>query len=144
MCLNTSRLCLFTIVSLLADTANILEESKRELFGSAFCDGVAIIATMDDLAYSSIPQRIIEYHHQWMDFIASVAPSSGNAEDDGTHHSEWNLVFKTTGLLEPLPKVSGKRTVKANFSFDLKVRERFDYSGECRDRGPTHTITWRV
>mmetsp|Transcript_364 Transcript_364/g.791 ORF Transcript_364/g.791 Transcript_364/m.791 type:complete len:399 (-) Transcript_364:97-1293(-) len=148
------------IISFLSDTANVLEDKRMEQLvsnsdaRSLDHDGIAIIATIDGLTYSSIPPRVIRYHHHWIDFIASIVPartsdgSSFAAADDvdaNTSHSEWNLVFKNTGILEPLSNknATGKRTERET-SFGFEVNLRMNETREHHEEGSTHNIAWRV
>lgn len=148
------------ILSFLSDTANVLEDKRREQLisntdaRSVDHDGIAIIATIDELTYSSLPSGVIGYHHHWIDFIASIVPacsSNGSSfaaagdEDANTCHSEWDLMFKNTGILEPLSNknVTGKRTERET-SFGFKVNLRINETGEHREEGSTHDIAWRV
>eukprot|EP00579_Thalassiosira_antarctica_P000647 CAMPEP_0201868278 /NCGR_PEP_ID=MMETSP0902-20130614/2235_1 /ASSEMBLY_ACC=CAM_ASM_000551 /TAXON_ID=420261 /ORGANISM="Thalassiosira antarctica, Strain CCMP982" /LENGTH=371 /DNA_ID=CAMNT_0048393605 /DNA_START=45 /DNA_END=1160 /DNA_ORIENTATION=+ len=141
------------ILSTLSDTTNVLEDKRRELLKSdtnaqsVMHARIAVIATIDNFIYSSIPQTVIRYLHQWMDFIASIGTAHSDAatsfgEGTTTSHSEWDLVFTNTGILEPLPKVSGKRTEQET-SFRFKVNLCVNESGE-HSRGSTHEIAWRV
>ena len=128
----------YNAVSLLSDTANVLAKKKKELLKSntnTFSSNqviadVSVMATIDAFTYSSIPPKIINYLHQWIDLTASIGPARP-AEDGNTVHSEWDLVFENTGVLEVLPKVHGERIELENsFSFCFK--------------SDSHKIVWKV
>ena len=126
---------LFT-VSMLSDTANALENNKRELLklNPTFGGNVAVIATIDKFSYSSIPPKVIRYIHQWMDFTASIRLFSDatavTGVDNKASRSDWELVFNNMGILGAISGKSEENETAFGFKVNL-----------CE---PSHEIAWKV
>lgn len=147
------------LVSLLADTANALDDARREVpktnndASSSLDDNhghthfedesVSIIATIDKFTFSSVPEKVVRYLRQWMDFVAELGPGQADAMPDAgedTEECEWELAIKSMGLLEPLPKNRGSVAgQESSFVFSVTLRE-----GDGCDSVPMHQISWNV
>eukprot|EP00571_Detonula_confervacea_P013690 CAMPEP_0172306700 /NCGR_PEP_ID=MMETSP1058-20130122/7714_1 /TAXON_ID=83371 /ORGANISM="Detonula confervacea, Strain CCMP 353" /LENGTH=370 /DNA_ID=CAMNT_0013018669 /DNA_START=56 /DNA_END=1165 /DNA_ORIENTATION=+ len=152
---NNNIMELTHILSMISDTAHALGGKRRELLNidapslahsehECYGGNIAVLVAIDKCAYSSIPQKVIGYLHQWMDFIASIGPVHSDAttvpgEDATTPHSEWELVFKNSGVLELLPEDSKKTTEQeTTFGFTVNLGNE---SGEYSTR-PSLQIVW--
>ena len=82
------------------------------------CAGISFIASVDSYTYKSLPQKVMGYHHQWIDCIASIEPACSDSMTSSArkhavnYHSKWNLVFKET---------DGERKIDGCKSFDFTV-----------------------
>jgi len=160
------------LLSMLSDTANILHENKMKLpkeiggtmgtVGSSkrkySCESVSIVATIDKFTLSSIPQKVIRYLPQWIDYIASISPKlprSGSGNDDtmamtftdeetGNNeydHDEWaEVVFKEVGMLERLVGKTAKELHTSSFKFKLDIAST--NTNESIDS--SQIIVWKV
>ena len=135
------------ILSILSDTANVLEDKRRQILDlhnqSAPHPRIGVVATISHSTYSSIPTKVINYHHQWIDFMAAIQSAHDDVSNRDSTNSqlEWDLVFKNTGIRDELPKTSDtKRDRKFSFGFKVKrvneSEDRFTYS--------SHEIAWAV
>ena len=160
---------------MLSDTANILHENKMKLpkeiggtmgtVGSSkrrkySCESVSIVATIDKFTLSSIPQKVIRYLPQWIDYIASISPTlvrSGSGNDDtmamtftdeeignnNYDHDEWSeVVFKKVGMLERLVVVGKTAKEHHTSSFKFKLDTASTNTNESIDS--SQIIVWKV
>lgn len=121
-------------MSILADTAIVLDDKRRELLKSSgglngasdgagdacFGGSISIVATIDQFSYSSIPPKVTSYFNQWVDFIATVGNGDSTMmadENDETPCSEWEITLKDTSSVE----VEGDET---RFGFKVLSGER--------------------
>ena len=132
-------------VSMLSDTANALDDNRMNLLKAGVTDlekeniysegNVAVIATIDKFTFSSVPQRVIRYFHQWIDYVAAIVPLNNDTttfvtEDTAeSHSSTWELAFESIGIFNNQGKTS---------SFEFKVNE---FANESSNG---HQITWKV
>ena len=148
-------------VSVLSDTATALEErggartvkstkvgvfedrANRVEFSSG--SNIAVLATIDKSSFSSIPPRVVNYFHHWMDAIAVIEPSMGEGRrgivDDagkGVNGSEWKLAFDGAIIMESGASYCGES------SFAFRVNEIRNASDEQRGREPSREISWSV
>ena len=132
-------------VSMLSDTANALDDNRMNVLKAAVTDlekedkypegNVAVIATIDKFTFSSVPQKVIRYFHQWIDYVAAIVPLNNDTttfvtEDTAeSHSSTWELAFESIGIFNNQGKT---------YSFEFKVNE-------CADKSANgHQITWKV
>lgn len=144
---------LYWPVSVLSDTADILDDKRRELLiksnsntafpGHNYFEGgnISTIVTIDKFTYSSIPQKVVGYLHQWMDFVATIVKASSHGSDASEHdainpHSaDWEIVFRAVGLLlEIVPNA------ETSFGFRVNARESSGGYGSA----PSSEIAWKV
>jgi len=104
-------------VSVLSDTANALGDNKRELLQSNSSEsrsdddckysndgGVSLLVTIDKHTFSTLPQRVTKYLHQYnMDCIATIMSSRNDSmtfdndhEDMTSSSNEYKLAIKDT------------------------------------------------
>jgi len=104
-------------VSVLSDTADALGDNKRELLQSNSSEsrsdddckysndgGVSLLVTIDKQTFSTLPQRVTKYLHQYnMNHIATIMPSrsdsmtfDNNHEDMTNSSNEYKLAIKDT------------------------------------------------
>ena len=103
-------------VSVLSDTADALGDNKRELLQSKLSEsrsdddckysndgGVSLLVTIDKHTFSTLPQRVTNYLHQYnnMDYIATIMPSRSDSmtfdndhEDMTSSSNEYRLTIK--------------------------------------------------
>ena len=156
---------------MLSDTANILHENKmklpKEIGGTVgngkrkySCESVSIVATIDKFTLSSIPQKVIRYLPQWIDYIASISPTllrNGSGNDDtmamtftdeetgnnNYDHDEWSeVVFKEVGMLERLVVVGKTAKEHHTSSFKFKLDIASTSTNESIDS--SQIIVWKV
>ena len=117
-------------VSVLSDTADALGDNKRELLQSKSSEsrsdddckysndgGVSLLVTIDKHTFSTLPQRVTKYLHQYnMDYIATIMPSRSDSmtfdndhEDMTSSSSDYKLTIKDA------------LDTKEDVSFDFKV-----------------------
>lgn len=103
-------------MSVLSDTADALGDNKRELLQKSSesrsdddCKysndgGVSVLVTIDEHTFSTLPQRVTKYLHQYnMDYIATIMPSRSDSmtfdndhEDMISSSNEYKLAIKDT------------------------------------------------
>lgn len=148
-------------VSILADTANVLEDKRREILHSTIksmsdseekqwkYDGenerITLVATIDHFTYSSLPPKVQRYFYQWIDFVASIKPTTAMQNDfDGTDSclSTWELGFdcEIASGVSPTSAEKSRNHIKQGACFGFKVVKQID---EC-DNEPCNAIFWRV
>jgi len=118
-------------VSVLSDTADALGDNKKELLQSTSSEsrsdddcnysndgGVSVLVTIDKHTFSTLPQRVTKYLHQYMDYIATIMPSRSDSmtfdndhEDMSSSSNEYRLVIKDA------------LDTKGEVSFDFKVNQ---------------------
>ena len=146
---------LYWPVSVLSDTADILDNKRRELLksnsntaspGHNYFGGgnISTIVTIDKFTYSSIPQKVVGYLQQWMDFVATVVRASSHGSDAmpvvgedfiASHSTDWEIVFRAVGLLlEIVPNA------ETSFGFRVNARESSGGYGSA----PSSEIAWKV
>ena len=147
---------LYWPVSILSDTADIMDNQRRELLksnsntaspGHNYFGGgnIYTIVTIDKFTYSSIPQKVVGYLQQWMDFVATVVRASSHgsnampvaSEHDAInpHSADWEIVFRAVGLLlEIVPNA------ETSFGFRVNARESSGGYGSA----PSSEIAWKV
>jgi len=132
-------------VSMLSDTANALDDNRMNVLKTGVTDlekeniysegNVAVIATIDKFTFSSVPQRVIRYCHQWIDYVAAIVTLNNDTttfvtEDTAeSHSSTWELAFESIGIFNNQGKTS---------SFEFKVNECANESANGNQ------ITWKV
>ena len=152
---------------MLSDTANALEDKKRELIKSLhnnadsahssdsdklLCGNTFVLATIDSATYSTIPPKVQSYIHQWMDITASIGPSQQHADTtpinqsgiNATSQSTWELVLKNMGMLGDLSGRSGHTAKEEEFSFDFRVVLCEDAPDEYGSTWSSYQIVWAV
>ena len=113
---DTQLISLSFSVSVLSDTAVLLSDNKRELLQSKSSEsrsddnckysndgGVSVLVTIDKHTFSTLPQRVTKYLHQYMDYIATIIPSRSDSmtfdndhEDMTSSSNEYKLAIKDT------------------------------------------------
>ena len=104
-------------MSVLSDTADALDDNKKELLQSKSSEsrsdddckysndgGVSVLVTIDEHTFSTLPQRVTKYLHQYnMDYIATIMPSRSDSmtfdndhEDMISSSNEYKLAIKDT------------------------------------------------
>ena len=102
-------------MSVLSDTADALGDNKRELLQSNSSEsrsddncklysndgGVSVLVTIDKHTFSTLPQRVTKYLHQYMDCIATIMSSRSDSmtfdndhEDMTSSSNEYRLTIK--------------------------------------------------
>ncbi len=144
-------------VSALADTGNILEDKRRELFKSnpakstnldknniSNHDRITLVATIDQTTFSSMTPKMQKYLHQWVDFVASLDSAKGCKPVNGHNHSgggevvsAWDLVFEHG---------HGWNTKLDSQSFNRRSQFRFNIvqTIDNDDNGPCFEVLWTV
>ena len=159
--------CLFVclyIVSMLADTANVLGDTRQKLLNhtnnnatssseySKYCgSNVSIIATIDSYTYATIPPKVVGYlQQQWIDCIAAVRQKQANDDGEGAAtfmqeesrsatHNEWEVEFQD--MANPKSIMSGQKMSDTTFQFN--VNSCNDETGED-GKAQTHKIVWKL
>ena len=117
-------------MSVLSDTADALGDNKRELLQSKTSDesrsddeskysdnSVSVLVTIDKHTFSTLPQRVTNYLHQYnMAYIATIMTSRSDSmtfdndhEDMTSSSNEYKLAIKDTS------------DTKGDVSFGFKV-----------------------
>ena len=133
---------------MLSDTANSLDDNRMNILKSGVTDSntylekekkysggnAAVIVTIDKFTFSSVPQKVIRYLHEWIDHVASIVPldkatTTFDAEETAeSHSSTWELAFEGIDIFNNQGKTA---------SFEFKVNE-------CANRLNGHQIIWKV
>ena len=148
---------------MLSDTASALEDMERERTKSTNASvpddhrraddydrlggNIAVVATIDKVAYSSVPPKVVGYFHHWMDTIATIGParSEGLLANDSRTHSEWELTFKNMDVSASSLKLASGNTTDRGSSFVFRVNERGNESESDEfNREPSHKISWSL
>ena len=134
------------LVSMLSDTANSLDDNRMDVLKAGITDSntclenkysggyAAIIATIDKFTFSSVPQKVIRYLHEWIDHVASIVPSNNDTtifdaeETAESNSSTWELAFEGIHIFNNQGKTA---------SFEFKVNE-------CENHLHGHQIIWKV
>jgi len=114
-------------VSVLSDTADALGDNKRELLSSESrsdddCNysndgGVSVLVTIDKHTFSTFPQRVTKYLHQYnMDYIATIMPSRSDSMTFDNDHEDMTSSSNDYKLT-----IKDALDTKGDVSFDFKV-----------------------
>jgi hypothetical protein len=136
---------------MLSDTADALEEKGQSITeftgvqSFEFSEShrrCSILATIETSAYALIHQNVVEYLHHWVDFTYIIKPLKVDALDEQSNYrSEWELVHKSTAVMETL---SGSSRTPTGHEISLRfVVKTIENKSEDDYYEPMHEICWK-